>query len=69
MRESPLRKFLKVSPSDSLPFPISSFINIKEVIDKKINGYKSPIEDIEEDYDEFLNSGKTIPNFEPYKFN
>ena len=67
--DNKIRKVVKVSPSDSLPFPISSFINIKEVIDKKINGYKSPIEDIEEDYDEFLNSGKTIPNFEPYKFN
>ena len=63
-----IKKVIKVSPSDSLPFPISSFLNIKEIINKKIKGYKSPVANIEEDFNEFLNAGKIVPDFSPYKF-
>lgn len=66
--KSKIEKVITVSPSDSVPFPISAFINAKEYIDDKLNKNENPIKNLEISYDKFLDTGKDIPDFDPVKF-
>lgn len=62
-----IEKVVKVSPSDSLPFPLSTALNVKKYLASFSKG-SSDIRELEINYNRFLKLGKNISHIEPVKF-
>ena len=62
-----IENVIKVSPADSLPFPLSTALNVKKYLASFSKG-NNDIKDLEMDYKKFLKLGKNIKDIKPVKF-
>lgn len=63
INENKIKSVIKVSPTDSLPQPISTLLNAKKFLSRFAKG-SDAISNLEIDYKTFLNYGKTISDDE-----